>query len=125
MYYIKATKLTPTVQLSVEECKFEIKGLSFSNDSDNFFEPIISWIDEELPKIECELTCEFFLTVFNSVTYKYILSMMIKFMKLNKAGKNIKIMWYYEIDDEDNKESAEDITELFNIPFELKEVSIK
>ncbi len=124
MYYVKETKSTPLVKLSVEECQFEIKGLSFSNDSDNFFDPIMKWIDDELPKLQCELSCEFYLSVFNSVTYKYILSMMIKFMKLNKSGKNIKVVWYYDQDDEDNKESAEDITELFNIPFELKEVKV-
>lgn len=123
MYNIKETKSTPFVQLSIEECKFEIKGLSFSNDTDNFYKPIIDWIDEEFPKLDCELNCEFYLSVFNSVTYKYVLNMMIKFMKFNQTGKKIKVIWYYDEDDEDNKESAEDITELFNIPFELREVN--
>ncbi|NPA45573.1 MAG: DUF1987 domain-containing protein [Chlorobi bacterium] len=123
MLKIEATKSTPYVNLSVENCIFEIKGFSFSNDADIFYEPIIKWIDAELPKLECELNCEFYLNVFNSVTYKYILNMMTRFMNLNKEGKKIKITWFFDKDDEDNKESAEDISELFNIPFELKEIS--
>ncbi|MCF6365324.1 MAG: DUF1987 domain-containing protein [Bacteroidales bacterium] len=123
MMYIKETKSTPFVQLSIEDCIFQIKGLSFSDETDSFYQPIMNWIETELPKLNCELNCEFNFSVFNSVTYKYVLNMMAKFMHFNKEGKNIKVTWYFDKDDEDNKESAEDITELFNIPFELKEIS--
>ncbi len=122
MYFIKETNSTPLVRLSVKDCIFEIKGLSFSNDADNFYKPIIEWIEKEFPKLKCEISCVFYLTVFNSVTYKYILNMMTKFLNFNKAGKKIKVVWFYDSDDEDNKESAQDITELFNIPFEMKEI---
>ncbi len=122
MYFIKETNSTPLVRLSVKDCIFEIKGLSFSNDADNFYKPIIEWIEKEFPKLKCEISCVFYLTVFNSVTYKYILNMMTKFHNFNTAGKKIKVVWFYDSDDEDNKESAQDITELFNIPFEMKEI---
>jgi len=119
MLIIYKTNSTPYVKLSIEECIFEINGLSFSNDVEGFYIPIIEWVEKEFPKLECELKCKFNLSVFNSVTYKYILSIMTKILHFNKAGKNIKVLWYYDVDDEDNKESAEDIAELFNIPFEL------
>ncbi len=123
MYFIQESSSTPLVKLSVEDCLFEIKGLSFSNDADSFYKPIIEWIEKEFPKLKCEITCEFYLTVFNSVTYKYVLNMITKFLKFNKEGKKIKVVWFYDSDDEDNRESAQDITELFNIPFEMKELS--
>lgn len=119
MLIIDKTNSTPYVKLSIEECIFEISGLSFSNDVDSFYIPIIEWVDKEFPKLQCELKCKFNLSVFNSVTYKYILSIMTKILHFNQAGKNIKVLWYFDVDDEDNKESAEDIAELFNIPFEL------
>ncbi len=119
----EATKTTPFVKISPEDCIFEIKGLSFANDSDTFYEPIINYISTEFSKLDCDLNCKFYLSVFNSVTYKYILNMMTKFMHYNKNGKNIKVTWYYDSEDEDNKENAEDISELFNIPFELIEVT--
>jgi hypothetical protein len=120
----KATKSTPEVIISVEECIFKIKGYSFANDADNFYNPIIKYIDDEFGKLECELICEFYFNIFNSVTYKYVLNMMSKFMAFNKEGKKINIIWYYDSDDEDNKESAEDLNELFNLPFELKEINL-
>ena len=119
MLIIKKTNSTPSVKLSIEECIFEIKGLSFSNDVESFYTPIIEWVEKEFPKLECELKCKFNLSVFNSVTYKYILNIMTKILHYNQEGKNIKVVWYYDVDDEDNRESAEDIAELFNIPFEL------
>ena len=122
MLKIKAGNSTPEVKISVEDCIFEINGLSFSNDADNFYKPVLKYIEENFPKLECEINCKFNLTVFNSVTYKYVLSMMNKFMQYNKEGKKIRITWYYESEDEDNKESASDISSLFNIPFELKEI---
>ena len=121
MLKFEATKSTPYVNISVKDCKFEIKGLSYANDSDIFFKPILEYINTEFNNLKCSLNCEFYLTVFNSVTYKYLLNMMTKFMMLNKIGKDIRITWYYDKDDEDNLESAEDISNLFNIPFELKE----
>jgi len=121
MLIIKETSSTPYIELSIEECTFIIKGLSFSNDVESFYSPIIEWIDENFPKLDCKLTCNINLSVFNSVTYKYILSIMTKILYFNQAGKKIKVVWYFDVDDEDNKESAEDIAELFNIPFELKQ----
>ncbi len=123
MLKIEATKSTPFVNISIEDCVFEIKGLSYANDSDTFYKQIIEYIDKKFINLDCEINCEFYLTVFNSVTYKYILNMMAKFMILNKNGKNIKVTWFLDKGDEDNKESAEDISELFNIPFEFKEIS--
>ncbi len=121
MLKIEATKSSPFVYIDVHNCIFEISGLSYANNTDVFYKQIINYIDREFSKLECELNCKFYLTVFNSVTYKYILNMMAKFMMLNKKGKNISVTWYYDKDDEDNLESAEDIGELFNIPFILKE----
>jgi len=122
MLYIKETKSTPFVQLSVEDCQFEIKGLSFSNDIDSFYSPILKWIDTEFINLECDLECKFYFSVLNSVTFKYILSMMVKFMKFNKEGKNIKVLWHYDKHDDDIRENAEDISDLFGIPIELIEV---
>lgn len=119
MLIIEKTNSTPAVKLSIEKCIFEIKGLSFSNDVESFYAPIIEWIEKEFPKLECELECKLNLSVFNSVTYKYILNIMTKILHFNQEGKNIKVLWYFDVDDEDNRESAEDIAELFNIPFEL------
>jgi len=122
MLNIEATKTSPFVNISVEDCIFDITGVSFANNTDVLFNQVIEYIDKEFSNLDCHLNCNFYLTVFNSITYRYILNIMAKFLMLNKNGKNIKVTWYYDADDEDNLENAEDISTLFNIPFELKEV---
>ena len=115
------THNTPLVYLSVEDCVFEITGNSFSDQADEVFADIIKWIDNELPTLQCSLICNFYLNVFNSITYKNILSILQKIEELCKKGKEISVVWKYDSDDEDNLELAEDISELFDIPFEIVE----
>ena len=45
MLKIEATKSTPSVNISVKNCIFEIKGLSYANDSDIFYKQIIEYIE--------------------------------------------------------------------------------
>lgn len=122
MLKIEATKSTPYINISFDKCIFEIEGNSFATDTDNIFKHVLKYVNENLPVLDCDLICEFKLYVLNSVTYKYILQIINIFTQYYKRGKSIKIIWYYESEDEDNKESAEDLTNLFNIPFELKEI---
>ncbi len=118
---IKETPGSPFVQLSVDDCIFEIKGNSFSENINEVYEKVLTWIDEEIPKAECEINFTLRFNVLNSVTYKNILIMMTKFAEFQKQGKKINIIWYFDKDDEDSLAIGEDIEELFNLPVQFKE----
>ena len=118
---IKETPGSPFVQLSSEECIFEIKGNSFAENINDIYENIIEWIETEMPEIECPIDFIFNFNVSNSVTYKNILLIMTKFAVLRKKGKQINIIWYYDKDDEDSLAIGEDIEELFNLPVKFIE----
>ena len=115
------TKNTPFIYLSLEECKFEIKGNSYSEQAENVFIDIIEWVEKELPKLQCKLICVFDLSVINSVTYKNILSIFKMVEENIKEGKEISVDWYYESEDEENFDLAHDISELFEVPFNIIE----
>lgn len=121
--FLPKTKNTPKVDLSVENCTFEIIGPSYA---DNIFEKIYSkvlkWVKDEMPKIDCEINCIFSISILNSLSYKNILQIMIKFVEYKKAGMKISITWLFEGDDEDNEELAEDLSEMFDIPFSIKAI---
>ncbi len=121
--YIPGTKNTPQVNLSVKNCQFEIIGSSFSDTVfEEIYSKILNWIDDELPKLNCELNCVFSIDILNSMTYKNIMQILIKFTEFNRNGKNISVLWYFEGDDEDNEELAENLSHLFDIPFTIKAV---
>lgn len=117
--YINKTKKTPLVNLNLEENVFQIKGPSFSEDVIEILNPVLEWIDSEIPKLDKELTCEFYFTVLNSSSHKKIFQILLKLNALLDDGKKIKVNWYYDEDDEDIMEMGEDLIELINLPFEL------
>ena len=122
-FFLAETKYTPKVNLSRENCIFEIIGPSYAdNISEKVYNNVIKWVDEEMPKIDCEINCKFSINILNSMTYKNIMQIMIKFVEYRKAGKDISITWFFEGDDEDNEELAEDLSEIFDIPFTIKAI---
>ncbi len=121
--YMPAGEKTPEVKLSVSNCIFEIKGSSYSDTVfEDVYHTVLEWIDEEIPKLEGELNCIFTIDILNSTTYKNIMQMLIKFTEYEKQGKKIRVTWYFDGHDEDNEELAEDLSQVFDIPFTIKEL---
>ncbi len=120
--YVKKTKKTPLISLDLNENIFQIKGPSFSEDILSIYDPVINWMEENLPQLEKELTCELYFTVLNSASHKKIFQILIILNGFMDRGKKIKVKWYYDEDDEDIMEMGEDLTELINLPFELTAV---
>lgn len=117
--YVKKSKKTPLISLDLNENIFQIKGPSFSEDILSIYDPVISWINNNLPQLEKELTCELYFTVLNSASHKKIFQILIILNGFMDRGKKIKVKWYYDEDDEDIMEMGEDLTELINLPFEI------
>jgi len=117
--YVKKSKKTPLISLDLNENIFQIKGPSFSEDILSIYNPVISWINNNLPQLEKELTCELYFTVLNSASHKKIFQILIILNGFMDRGKKIKVKWYYDEDDEDIMEMGEDLTELINLPFEI------
>ena len=118
--YFPETKNTPKVNLSVENCQFEISGPSFSdNIHEKIYEKVLNWTENEMPKINNKINCIFNISILNSLSYKNIMQILIHFTEYHKKGKEISITWYFEGDDEDNEELAEDLSQIFDIPFKI------
>lgn len=117
---IKGTKNTPEIFLSSEDCRFEIKGSSYSEHVNEIYDKIINWVTKEVPKMTCELNCIFNLYVLSSISEKKILFIISELNKLFKEGKNISVTWHIS-DDEDSSDFAEDLSILFKLP--IKTVS--
>ncbi|MDQ3394085.1 MAG: DUF1987 domain-containing protein, partial [Bacteroidota bacterium] len=59
------------------------------------------------------------LEYFNTSSSKCLVEVFRKLEKLHNIGKEIKIRWFYEAEDEDMLESGEDFKEILKIPIEL------
>ena len=88
--HLEAKKNTPEVYLSVEECRFDIRGSSYSDRAyEDIYSRVLKWIDSELINLSCELNCNFFIDIMNSISYKNVMQVMIKLVNFYKTGKKL------------------------------------
>jgi len=117
---IEPTHKTPKVYLDPKEHVFEISGRSIPEDSVGFYKHVLDWIDEYGKAPNAETVVSFELEYFNTSSSKNILELLKKLESIHEAGNNLKIIWYYDEDDEDMEETGEDYKALLTVPLELK-----
>lgn len=116
---IQETHKTPEVLFDPKNEVFEIKGKSIPDDAELFFESILSWIEDYVSNPNENTIIKIDLEYFNISSSKRILFMFYKLNELKEKGKNIKIIWYYNEEDEDMFEVGQDYAFMVKIPFDF------
>lgn len=116
---IKGEAKTPTVNFNFENGSLLISGRSIPENSVEFYEPIIDWLDEYKSSKGEGLKMDIKLEYFNTSSSKCILDLFKKLEELNEAKKAIAVQWYFEEDDEDMEEAGQDFQAIINISMEL------
>ena len=118
---IQGTDDTPNVILDKDNGKFEISGRSLPEDVNQFYQPILDWIDEYAEGGPNEETrFNFKLEYFNTASSKIILDILLKFEEIVESGKNVRIIWHYHEEEEDMLEAGEEYADIVEIPFEYE-----
>jgi hypothetical protein len=118
----EASSNTPKVLLDPENRVFEIIGESRPEDVKAFYEPIFSWFDSYLSDLKTkglkdEFILKMFLEYFNSSSAKYILNLAKKMFEFKSSGIPVTIEWCYLEDDEDMKQTGEEMERMSKVPF--------
>ncbi len=116
---IESTHKTPKVYLDPEEGVFEISGRSIPEDSVGFYKPILEWLDEYGKNPNEKTEFKFELEYFNTSSSKNILELLKRLEEIYEKGHDVKVIWYYDEDDEDMEETGEDYQALLKVPVEL------
>jgi hypothetical protein len=113
---LEGTEDTPKIILDKNNGIFEISGRSLPEDSAEFFQPVLDWLDEykEAPNDSTEFM--FKLEYFNTASSKLILDILSNLEDI----EGTTVIWYYHEDDEDMEEAGEEFSELVELPFEFK-----
>lgn len=113
---LAGTSTTPTVILDADKNIFEISGRSVSDTPSEFYLPVIQWLTR-YAKDPNSTTCFVFkLAYFTTASASVLLDT----ISILSTIRNVKVLWYYPIDDHYRKEAGEELFELVNIPFEFK-----
>jgi len=118
---IEGSPKTPTVNFEASG-KIEIKGRSIPENSNEFYKPLIDWLDQYLTNPAKMTNVDVQLEYFNTSSSKCILDVLKKLEAIYKAGNEVVINWHYEEDDEDMLEAGEDYQSIIKVPFKMCEI---
>ncbi len=116
---IEKTNNTPSIYIDEANLLCRIVGSSFPEDAYEVYQHVIDWLGRVSKDNKSELVVEFDYDFLNSISHKKVWQILHELKQLYKAGKQVKVIWYYNESDEDIMEAGEDLAELMNIPFEL------
>ncbi|HCY00763.1 MAG TPA: nuclear pore complex subunit [Bacteroidales bacterium] len=123
--YIEPTEFTPKIFFDIENSAFEISGFSRPENVIGFYKPILKWLEDYNDNVLSKntdfeksiLTLNLKMTYFNSASSKFLLDVMLEFMKFMSKGNKIEVNWYYEEGDDEILESGEEISDMLGYNF--------
>lgn len=118
---LEGTPKTPTVNFDSEKGLIELEGRSIPENSHQYYDPLLSWLDEYSANPVSPTTVNLKLEYFNTSSSKCILDIFKKLQGIQSKGTELLINWYYETDDDDMKETGEDYQDITQLNFNMIE----
>jgi len=117
-FEMAATANTPKIVLDPEEGKLVICGSSSPFSPTNFFAPILEWFENYRALGKGPLQVFIMLDYFNTYTSKFLLRLCRQCDVVAKEGKDIKVYWYFDPEDNDMREFGEHLNGIYKKGFE-------
>jgi hypothetical protein len=102
---------TPLVNLNATTGVCEISGESYLEYTGEFYAKITQWIKNYTQEVKKAITFNFYLTYFNTSSFKALLGVLKVLKEYKMQGGIVNINWYYPPDDEDILREAQDLAE--------------
>ncbi|GAB4396723.1 MAG: DUF1987 domain-containing protein [Microscillaceae bacterium] len=119
---IEGTPKTPEVRFVHDSGQLTISGRSIPENSYQFYEPLLTWLDDYAQSPGAETLLTFQLDYFNTSSSMYILGILKKLEKMYLAGHQARVKWIYDVDDEDMLQTGEDFKQIVKLPIEMVEI---
>lgn len=125
-FEIAGTQYTPHIKMDPAAREILIEGVSRPENTVEFYTPILHWISgyvDSLQRGDGQVESTFItvdLAYFNSISAKYLVSVLLKCKQLYANGSGMFVTWLYEADDEEAKVRGEDIASIVGMDFLFK-----
>lgn len=120
LLHIEKTESTPLVHLDPDSGEFLIQGESFPENAAKFYTPIIEWFKSYLLSPADHTCLEIEILYFNSSTSKVFLTIFDMMDKEVQSGKDIRVIWKCDPENESIIEFGEEFKEdLIALPFDI------
>ena len=109
---IEASENSPYILLDPQAGRIVFKGSCYPENTFEFFQPVISWLEVYVSSKRVELSVvEMQLTYFNSATTQVLFDIL-ELLDQNR-DKGVLVKWYYDTNDPNGKEDFLDFSEEF------------
>jgi len=110
---IEETKYTPNIELNAEHGTIDIKGKSYPENTFEFYEPVMKWVEDYFENDPIPVTTvNLEIIYFNSSSSKLFFDFF-DLLEENKDKHTIVINWIYDEENESALEAGEDFQEDF------------
>ncbi|HDJ32521.1 MAG TPA: DUF1987 domain-containing protein [Bacteroidetes bacterium] len=120
--FIEKSPATPRVDLNASTGVLLIEGRSIPENSESFFEPLLTWIEQYFRNPCKQTILNLKLEYVNSGTSKYLMEILRTLRKYYNQGHELLVNWYYEEEDESMYELGVHYKESVGIPIRLNAV---
>lgn len=111
---------TPGIIFDPENNRFEVYGKSLPEDVNEFYKPIIEYLDDYASDPNPETKMVFSFEYYNSASVIKIAEILEILEEIALEGYKSSVVWIHEDIDEMMLENGEDFKDIATIPFEIK-----
>jgi len=114
------TPYFPEVNFDADTGVCEISGESYMEETYKFYLPLVNWIKEYIKNTNNKIELVIKLIYLNTSSTKCILDMLEVLKEYQDKGGDVKVIWYYDIEDPDMVNEVEDFEVESGIKIELR-----
>jgi hypothetical protein len=118
-YRVEATDFSPEVILDPKNNTFEISGISRPENANEFYEPIVGWLEKYINDPNKLTEFKFRFDYFNTSSLKFFLMILSKCKEINESDAELVIKWYHDSEDESMLEAGKSLEELSELKFDF------
>lgn len=116
---LAATQSSPEVNFDADSGILRLCGESYPENSFDFYAPLLSWLQEFLDQSSLPVRLVLQLSYINTGTVKCLLELFDQLEEAADHGRDVRISWHYDPDNERALETGEEFAEDLKVPFEL------
>ena len=119
-FKIDANTSSPFIDFDAGTGHLRIGGESYPENSYEFYAPVLTWLEQFLQETSGPITFEVTLSYLNTSSTKYMIDVLDKLEAAYERGISVSVEWYYDPDNDRQREAIEEFQEDFSMPFTIR-----
>lgn len=118
-FTIPSTGSTPEIISNWAAGRLVMRGDSYPENSFEFFQPVIDWVERFLVEAGRPLQVDLFLLYLNTSSIRSLMEILDLLEAAHRSDKPVRVSWYYDQENERLAELAEEFKEDCTFPFHI------